>query len=756
MQRVRHRCVAVSLIIGSVFLFSGYSNAANLLPWVRFSGMYQVTAGVGTGALTLNASVSEMDYENGEVWIANVEGLESIRSAKVVLTGATRTGNYSFNGDPADPDDVKFSIVSADGFVYFQASLADSEFVQQGTSFIWLNQFLDANNPDTLNLHNIVLNTDSAHPSRYIAELAAYLSTANVSGLKMQLRAPSASSSFTTNSTGPILYGLIDGLQSLNNNTPPAADAGADLTMPSNQVASTIIQGSVSDADDASVLTCSWGDENGSILKPSAPVNPDGKCPLDLSTTSLGIGTHILVLFANDGVDTTSDEMVLTVHNSSPHANAGADITITSEEVASTIISGGATDFDNNDALQCKWLEGDVVLRDWTPAGINGECSLTISGLALDRGTHTLLLVADDGMETSSDEMILTVNNTAPIANAGENLTVTSDQISAAVIQGSATDFDSDAVTCRWTEDGTLLQDWTPAVDGTCLLGLTTLSFDLGAHTLTFEASDGQAVSLNSMQLTVSNSAPHAAPGGGGVYQTGASVLLPGDASDFDGDLLHYAWIEGTEEFCGGDITSIPGGESVLLPDCEVASLALGMHTITLQVSDGINAVDSKSITVQIIDETAPTLQPVANKYILWPPNHRMVDIVIAANASDNSTCNITLDASVTSNEPQTGLNRGDQGPDWTEPVIDQATGLISLQLRAERSGRGKGRKYSVIISATDCSGNVSTAKVKIRVPHDKDNDQRRDEDREERDRDDRNDRKDCNDRDEDDEYRFH
>jgi hypothetical protein len=65
---------------------------------------------------------------------------------------------------------------------------------------------------------------------------------------------------------------------------------------------------------------------------------------------------------------------------------------------------------------------------------------------------------------------------------------------------------------------------------------------------------------------------------------------------------------------------------------------------------------------------------------------------------------------------------------------------MIYLQLRAERSGRGKGRRYTIIIAATDCAGNVSTAKVKIRVPHDKDNDDRKREDREEHDRDDRHD----------------
>jgi len=43
-----------------------------------------------------------------------------------------------------------------------------------------------------------------------------------------------------------------------------------------------------------------------------------------------------------------------------------------------------------------------------------------------------------------------------------------------------------------------------------------------------------------------------------------------------------------------------------------------------------------------------------------------------------------------------------------------------ALDLRAERSGSGDGRIYSILIIATDGSNNSSTAVVKIIVPHDK------------------------------------
>jgi len=94
--------------------------------------------------------------------------------------------------------------------------------------------------------------------------------------------------------------------------------------------------------------------------------------------------------------------------------------------------------------------------------------------------------------------------------------------------------------------------------------------------------------------------------------------------------------------------------------------------------------------------------------------------IVIETNAADNSGRAVTLSAVVLSNEPEDGLGDGDTAPDWSDLVIDQENGIITLQLRAERSGSGESRVYTITITATDDSGNSSSADVEIIVPHDK------------------------------------
>jgi hypothetical protein len=242
----------------------------------------------------------------------------------------------------------------------------------------------------------------------------------------------------------------------------------------------------------------------------------------------------------------------------------------------------------------------------------------------------------------------------------------------------------------------------------------------VGLHTLTLEVSDSYASSTDDMILTIDNSPPNAAPSCGGTYQVNTPVTLGGQVSDFDGDPVSYQWLDGDVVLNTGAIQTMAGGTPVDLGPFVISSLTVGAHSITLSVSDGINGSVTSSCVVNIIDTTAPTLAPVADKAILWPPNHQWVDVTIRANAADNSGLPVTLRAVVSSNEPVDGLGDGDTSPDWTNPVINQATGVITLKLRAERSGKGSGRQYTVTIVARDGSGNESTANVKIIVPHDK------------------------------------
>ena len=78
------------------------------------------------------------------------------------------------------------------------------------------------------------------------------------------------------------------------------------------------------------------------------------------------------------------------------------------------------------------------------------------------------------------------------------------------------------------------------------------------------------------------------------------------------------------------------------------------------------------------------------------------------------------MNITVQSSEPPDTDGDGNTIPDYYIDSVDDQTGLIELRLRAERSGKGDGRTYTIVITATDESGNSSVAEVEILAPHDR------------------------------------
>ena len=154
-----------------------------------------------------------------------------------------------------------------------------------------------------------------------------------------------------------------------------------------------------------------------------------------------------------------------------------------------------------------------------------------------------------------------------------------------------------------------------------------------------------------------------------------------------------------------------PDGDNVTLTLDSTGPFGLGEHLVTLTATDSHGASDSCTATVTVVDRTPPSITHVSvDKAVLWPPNHRMVNVAVGYTATDNcGTPSCTLTA--TSNEPDDGLGDGDTRNDIV--VIDSH----NVQLRAERSGTGSGRIYTITITCTDLSGNKSIKNVTVIVP---------------------------------------
>lgn len=129
---------------------------------------------------------------------------------------------------------------------------------------------------------------------------------------------------------------------------------------------------------------------------------------------------------------------------------------------------------------------------------------------------------------------------------------------------------------------------------------------------------------------------------------------------------------------------------------------------VTAQRLDGTSTTCTFNVVVN--DTEAPSVgTATVDKPSLWPPNHQMVPVTVNYTATDN--CSVTCTLSVTSNEPVNGLGDGDTAPDWV--IVD----AHHLMLRAERSGRGSGRIYTITVTCADPAGNSVTRTVTVQVP---------------------------------------
>ena len=112
------------------------------------------------------------------------------------------------------------------------------------------------------------------------------------------------------------------------------------------------------------------------------------------------------------------------------------------------------------------------------------------------------------------------------------------------------------------------------------------------------------------------------------------------------------------------------------------------------------------------VDSTPPSLTVSVSPNSLWPPNHEYVTVRANLTVSDNADPAPALVVSVTSNEPDNGLGDGDKPNDIV--IVDNFT----FKLRAERSGTGNGRIYTITYRATDACGNTRVATATVTVPH--------------------------------------
>lgn len=378
----------------------------------------------------------------------------------------------------------------------------------------------------------------------------------------------------------------------------------------------------------------------------------------------------VTLTFTDDGNQACQTSFTLsTPDNQAPDADAGVDQIIEQDGPSGSNVmldGSGSSDPDNN-PLTYTW-SGDA-----SATGVNPV-------VLLGAGTHNITLTVDDGQANDSDSVQIIVQDTiAPV------ITV-SDRTEEATGPSQSVNVSADASA-------------TDAVGVTSLTNNSPGAFAANTTTpVTWTACDTAGnCSTATQNVTIQDTiAPVITVSDITVEATGASTSVD---------------VNGT-----ASATDAVGVTS--LTNSSPGSFGVGTHMVTWTSSDAAGNTSTATQSITVTDTTPPEISNACATDKLWPPNHKMV-LVATGSVNDIADPNATFSIAVTSNQPINGTGDGNTEPDW---IANSTSSNYDVSLRAERAGNLGQRDYSIVISATDASGNTAQASCSASVPHDQGN----------------------------------
>lgn len=230
-------------------------------------------------------------------------------------------------------------------------------------------------------------------------------------------------------------------------NQNPVANAGSDQLAFTNQLV--LLDGSGSyDPDNNYPLTYLWSQVAG---PPITLVDPGTMLPTFIAPSQPAIVTIQLIVTDSLGASSNPDYVNITIQNTPPVADAGADQVVST--LSLVMLDGrGSYDPDGNLPLTFNWLQ---ISGPGVPLSNPQAAQPTFLAPTMP-GTLTFNLYVTDSMGATSmpDSVTITVQNQAPVANAGPDQTVLIN--SPVTLDGTASS-DPDGhlpLTYQWTQTG--------------------------------------------------------------------------------------------------------------------------------------------------------------------------------------------------------------------------------------------------------------------------------------------------------------
>ncbi|HLA60210.1 MAG TPA: PKD domain-containing protein, partial [Puia sp.] len=383
-------------------------------------------------------------------------------------------------------------------------------------------------------------------------------------------------------------------------NKAPVANAGAgvNITLPTNSIN---LDGSKSFDPDGTISTYSWT----RITGPNTPVSTGSNTVL-LSLNGLVAGTYTyqLTVTDNSGASSTSRVKVIVTAaaNKPPKADAGQNQQITAPANSVTLNGSSSNDPD-----------GTITTYSWaTVSGpgsvtINNSNTATPSVVGLKAGGYIFeLTVTDNKGAIAKDQVAVTVLpqplqvNQAPVANAGNNQTITA-PVNSAVLNGSSSfDPDGTITAYSWRQ---VSGPSASTIAAAKTSSATVSKLMVGQYVFELTVTDNNGTT-NSDQITITvnpaatkvNLLPVANAGSSDTIQlpTNTYTLNASGSTDPDGTIVSYHW----QQVSGPNTASSSSMNNSVV---NLSNLQAGEYEFKLTVTDntGITSTSTMSLTVE-------------------------------------------------------------------------------------------------------------------------------------------------------------
>ncbi len=382
------------------------------------------------------------------------------------------------------------------------------------------------------------------------------------------------------------------------NNVAPTAIALSDQTISEGILVE--LAGFFSDPGSADTHTFNWH-----VVSSNGQVVADGSGEVfQFTPNDNGTYTVTLTVTDDDG-GSGSSTVVVTVTNVVPTVNAGADLTVT--EGSSVSFGGSFSDLSSADTHTFNWY---VVSSNGQP--VADGTGPTFGFTPQDNGTYTVTFtVTDDDGGSSSDTLVVTVNNVAPTVNAGPDATGPERSYFSVTGGNTLNGFGSfsDPGTDTWTAtvdygDGSGVQSLDLYADQTFFL--THPYADQGVYTVTVTVTDNDGgTHSDTLQVTVTNVAPTL---WGQTNQSASrGVVTAFDLGSFSDPGADSPWTVSVNWGDGSDLTTLSTTTLGALGTQLHAYASYGTYTVTVQVTDKDGASSTQTFQVRV-DNVAPTV----------------------------------------------------------------------------------------------------------------------------------------------------